>query len=443
MKKKKLVSMLLMATMCFSMLTGCGDTAEESGSSTPQSSQNESSNAGEETPVESGGSANGWDYSGVDSLANPDVKLVTYWDLDDASQAAVEAFEAKYGGTVTIEIISHARCMTFIPDAMATGDIMDLVFAEGDINMPSFVLKDYYLPIDQYLNYDACDEQSLNLFQYRDQHYVFTNAAISQPYMVLYNKTIFEEEGMKTPVELYDDGEWTYDKFLEYMVYFTRDNDGDGENDQWGLGPGFKYQNFGFANGAFPIYEVGNGELACGIDSEECLEWYEFLNKFGESYIGCPGDSDWLESRLCVMRSEAGPGVVINESYGSTDEFDFVPIPTYDGSPASTPMWDTGWAIVNGCPNPEGAAVLANMICEYKMAGYEDELAAKYTDVQIERYKSMVANGIPQKRISYSGIDIYADQNNAIDGMPPQTVVETHKSRLEAEIAAYNEALKQ
>lgn len=468
--KRKLVSTFLAATLCAAMLAGCGDSPQNSGStssdsgSSQQESQEESqqsseaeessvteSTGGEESSEQSGEESGGqaaaggdWHYTNVDSLENPNVTVCLYWDPNEFEQAAISEFEAKYGGKVTVEVVGWNKGANAIMTAMATGDIPDLVFTEGNARFPLDAANELYQPIDAYLDYDVCDQASADAFLYRGGHYVYTNNAITAPYLIIYNATVFEEEALETPTELFDKGEWTYDKFLEYMAYFTRDTDGDGEIDQWGLGPRFKRQNFASANDAFPVYEVGDGKLAVGIDSENMVQYYTFLNTFGTIDTNCPGDSGWLESRACVMFSEAGPSAGLSEDYTGSDVFDFVPIPTYDGRLATTPVWDNGYAMVAGAPNPEGAAVLASMICQKTMEAYDATLASKYDENQIARYQAIMEQIVPQRRnancYQYNGqnVTVGAGESEALKGEPAQTVIETYKKQLENEVAAYN-----
>lgn len=444
MKLKKLIGTVLAATMLVSGLAACGGDTTDPTPVPTQKVEQEDNNSSvddgttntnpvvDETP----------ELLKKEKLDNPNVTIAAYWDItDEAILKAIADFEAKYGGKVTVKVVGWNKGATAIQEAMATGDMFDLVFTEGNARFPQDAIDALYQPIDEWLDYSVFDQASADAFLYKGKHYVFTNYAITSPYLVIYNKTIFEEEGMETPVELFNKGEWTYAKFLEYMEYFTRDTDNDGEIDQWGLGPRFKRQNFAFANDAFVAKEVGDGTLQACIDSEEMRQFYEFLNTFGTINTKCPGDSGWLEQRLCVMFSEAGPSAGLNRDGSSTDEFDFVPLPTYDGRLATTPVWDNGYAMVNGAPNPEGAAVLMTMIGLAKLEAYDAQLAEQYTPEQVERYLTIMEKIVPQRR-KYTGVKIEAGESEALKGEPAQTIIETYKSQIEGEVAAYNDALK-
>ena len=69
---------------------------------------------------------------------------------------------------------------------------------------------------------------------------------------VVWNKDIFSREGLPPLDELYLSGEWTYDKMEEIAVQATRDTDGDGDLDQWGIGQQ-DIAVWGFSNGANPL----------------------------------------------------------------------------------------------------------------------------------------------------------------------------------------------
>lgn len=387
-------------------------------------------------------SAEGADMLGKETLENPNVTIAAYWAISDqVILDAIAEFEAKYGGKVTVNVVGWNKGANAIQEAMTTGDMFDLVFTEGNARFPGDAVAELYQPIDQWLDYSAFDKASVDAFLYKGEHYVFTNYAITQPYLLIYNKTIFEEEGLETPTDLFNAGEWTYAKFLEYCEYFTRDNDGDGALDQWGIGPRYKNQNFGYANDGIIVKEIEGGKLAANIDAEEVKQYYEFLAEFQRINKEACQEVN-LAGRLHVMYSEAGPSAGVPTAEESTDEFDFVPLPTYDGRLATTPVWDNGYAMVKGAPNPEGAGVLMAMIGKAKMEAYDAQLKEKYTEEQVERYYTIMSKIVPQQR-KYTGVTVNAGEGDARNGVPAQTIVETYKTQLEEQVATYNAALEQ
>ena len=87
---------------------------------------------------------------------------------------------------------------------------------------------------------------------------------------VVFNKTLLEREGLPSPYDLMDAGVWDFDAFKEIALKATRDANGDGEIDQWGLTFGqwghpepYVLQRqaiwFAMANGASLVEEQGGG----------------------------------------------------------------------------------------------------------------------------------------------------------------------------------------
>ena len=76
--------------------------------------------------------------------------------------------------------------------------------------------------------------------------------AVEATYPLAFNKQMLENNNLEDPRDLYARGEWTWDKFIEYLKVLTQDTDGDGKIDQYGYG-GFIKETFGelvMSNGA-------------------------------------------------------------------------------------------------------------------------------------------------------------------------------------------------
>lgn len=68
-----------------------------------------------------------------------------------------------------------------------------------------------------------------------DKSYLFTGNALNcGAYPLGFNKTMLDEANLENPQDLYDRGEWTWEKFREYCRILTKDTDGDNNIDQWG-----------------------------------------------------------------------------------------------------------------------------------------------------------------------------------------------------------------
>ena len=146
MKKKVLLSTVLVAAMVTGMLTGCGDTPANNDSSVsdqpvssqpseqPSDSSEEGSEVSDAGSGNEGGSADWTSLLEIDTLENPNVVLDHYWNpdgRDSFEMAAIQRYEEKYGaGTVTVNTIGWNGGITALQSELASNEVCDLIFTE-------------------------------------------------------------------------------------------------------------------------------------------------------------------------------------------------------------------------------------------------------------------------------------------------------------------------
>ena len=130
-----------------------------------------------------------------------------------------------------------------------------------------------------------------------------------------------------------------------------------------------------------------------------------------------------------------------NAILGRNEDTSFVPIPTLDGSQATTPVWDNGYAIPNGARNPEAGAVLAAMILDEYAKGLHAEQELYMTADELTLYYDCMSKTIPQRKNNdlYEGVTMDYGEEEAKAGTPAATIVDTYKSVVEKEVEDYNE----
>jgi|GEM_PF-582600 len=100
--------------------------------------------------------------------------------------------------------------------------------------------------------------------------------------IIVWNKALFEAENLPSLYELMESKEWTWDKMREIAQKATRDTDGDGVIDQWGIGgQGIRhYQrtiaSFAVANNASPVITV-DGKVKADITNPDFVAAVEFM----------------------------------------------------------------------------------------------------------------------------------------------------------------------
>ena len=171
---------------------------------------------------------------------DPDAEIILRVGTGDSGeglnphQEIIARFEAQNPDIlVQLEAVAgqdyYARLLTQI----AAGDAPD-VMQIGDDAVPMFVGKGAFAPLDEYIAGAYPLDTSVYLpgvlkpGQWDGQQYLLPKDY--SPLGVYYNKAIFDQFGVPYP----EDG-WTWDDLLQTAQALTKDTDGDGTTDIWGI----------------------------------------------------------------------------------------------------------------------------------------------------------------------------------------------------------------
>ena len=443
MKKKFLA--VMMAITCTLSLAACGGDTPDEGSSAPGKSGAESKSEGgtNEGGSAEEGNADG-DSSGTasalpDSLENAD--LVIVWDTTEEAWnntlqedpdafnliwSTKAAFEEKYGGTVTVIGVGWGEQQGQVISMVNSGEVCDLAQAH-DQNFPTYGAKHVVQDISKYvdLNDDFWFDSTTKAFTFGGVPYAV--GADAAPVVISYNKTLFSQAGIKTPMEYFKEGKWNWDTFREAALALTGDTDGDGTNDVYGFGwwDSFYVQMLN-ANGIVGInYEAENG-VGSNYTTTQATEAFTFLQDgyIKDKFIQIPdGDkfiSDYKSGKL-AMTCEYGFAAIT--AYECDYEIEWAPLPT--GPSGET--YDCGGSLTGFCipatsKNPEGAAVFARMAYEMLHEWQNNTRIALYGQEQVDLMNTL------SEHINFApiGIEKYWDANWTIfsglkDGIPVST----------------------
>lgn len=97
-----------------------------------------------------------------------------------------------------------------------------------------------------------------------------------------FNKTLFQREGLPDPYDLFFRGQWTWDKMLEIAKKATKDTNGDGVIEQWGLVDGgwdFR-EGMIYSNGG-ELVKLVNGKPVFSANSPAAIEALTFFQDLG------------------------------------------------------------------------------------------------------------------------------------------------------------------
>ncbi len=198
---KKLVSILMAAAMTTTILAGCSGGAD---SKAPASS----AAGGEGTTAASSGSST-------------ELKIAMWGDEARATayKETLAPFCEANNCTVTIDLIPISDYFDKLASQLSAGTAPD-VFWLADAKEATFIQGGWCVNLRDKLEadpeYDLADfyTDAINSTDYGD------GGIYGVPFSfgaraIFYNKTLFEEAGVKTPQECVDDGTWTYETMFD------------------------------------------------------------------------------------------------------------------------------------------------------------------------------------------------------------------------------------
>lgn len=269
------------------------------------------------------------------------------------------------------------------------------VLNDGVNNNPKFAIKGITQPLNDYVNLENPNlhlNTMNSVFCYGGDYYVAvseTNVAA-----VYYNKYLFDNAGLTTPTELYENGNWNWTTFVDAAKKLTSEKD-----NRAGFACNYPYILFG-ANGTSVLKLDEEFKYSLNIESEpmkHALEliqdgwytskwqhwegdpWSAFYN--GSAAMLC--DFQWVEKNI-----------IDAATYGLVDfEYGVVPVPFGpDNSEGLSPIHAAGWAIVAGSDCPHAAGILIDRLVDGH-AAYQAETNKGLPEANVALYKQLAQKG--------------------------------------------------
>lgn len=221
------------------------------------------------------------------------------------------------------------------------------------------VLKGYAQSIQSYAAADSDIFNDQTVMQYlhiegTDEDYLFQPTSnATESYCLAFNMDMIKEHNLENPQDLYDKGEWTWDKWMEYMEILTEDTDGDGAIDVWGYG-GY------WTNLLTYLLMSNNTDIAATseqhLDSPATLEVIQFIDDmYNAKGVAKPWSDTWEDNVKCYTTQQVAfwtSACWIMQTYGDSDtskiSFEVGVVP-----------WPRGYSVEEGEEYP-GLAVAGN-----------------------------------------------------------------------------------
>ena len=302
-KFKKLTALALTATMALSM-AACGSgsdgtTASGSGDTSAPSASTEASTGGSEskTPKHEGSEPRTikigtWFDIYYDST-NTDVFDDPSYNGDDefsvkSSQMELDKLhqvEEKYNIKLEFVNLTYEGITESINTSVLSGKPdCDIYMVNSELGIPA-IANGYAIKLEDVLPADADVLTTQNYLKgvklqgIDGTYFMLQELGEGVPagtYPLAFNKQMLEDAGLEDPNALYARGEWTWDKWREYLLKLTQDKDGDGVTDVYGFGTRYDFllDGLNFSNGTTMM----NGKQE-NLSSKEVGETLDFINK--------------------------------------------------------------------------------------------------------------------------------------------------------------------
>ncbi len=304
--KKKVLSILLAGCMSMGILAGCSTTTvEEAGEATP--AEPAADTAAAETSSE----------SSTETLAgegDETIHVFLYMQEHEKEiyQKLIDEFVEEHKDQVkevVFEVTTQDEYNQKMIANMTANDMPD-VFYVGPAAVRSYVDNGYILPLDKYVD-DATIKSiwgtTQEIYRY-DGKNIGTGSLYAFPkdlscFAFAYNQDLFDAAGLEYPDP---EKPYTYDEFVEVCKALTKDTDGDGEVDQWGVACADQWgmTPILYSNGVkFLNDDMTKVNVANNPQLTEALTFYTDLTKNGltpsvEQDTALGGYQRWLDGQV-------------------------------------------------------------------------------------------------------------------------------------------------
>lgn len=323
--------------------------------------------------------------SGISFAQNADISVfrpaVNPRNKDDQMVRAGTEYTKKTGGKVKYIISDWGNWQSKILSSLAAGEPIDVVFGR-DADFPRFYTKGYVQPVDGYVDLTKPYINKTGMdaaFKYGGKYYLASHETSNHPWIIIYNKSLMEEEGIALkdqPLALYERGEWTWAKLRELAMKLTKDTSGSGKIDRWGFGNWYT-RGFVYMNGSSFAVNQKDGNQKLNFEDPRFMEALQFLadaKKEGWYMQDNSIIATGVPRRTVVMSMERQyfPATLITQT---RDELAYAPLPRGPGVKDSVHIYETdGYGIGNGSTKQKFAGQFIDICLE---TWYKDDLQGR------------------------------------------------------------------
>lgn len=302
-------------------------------------------------------------------LANPNLTYFGYYDMRVAGDVkpAVKLFEETYGGKIDYIPCTWDERIDKLQILISSGDSPDLVDKE-DTTFPLLISKNVYEDLTDYIDLSQPQwegfDNLISQYEWQGRHCYYPWFATALCDYVYYSNTRFEEFGIKTPREYYDEGEWTWDAFKETMTKFV-DASPEGTVGVYG-----NITTDMICSTGTPLVGISDGKIINNMKSAEVDRAMTFLEDLCRQGLTAKKEGYWgneikplITGSACYLSYGQYQYESLSKEKFAEYDVDFVPFPRDPDADDYYYMVSTfGYLVPTGSKNVEGAAAFIDMI---------------------------------------------------------------------------------
>jgi ABC-type glycerol-3-phosphate transport system substrate-binding protein len=357
MKLRKILALVMATTLLATVVTGCGGSGDKDKNG-DESNKTEATGweamFGEEyVKARADYEAEHNPYDIPEELKGTTVKIATWIDHTTTEAAWImENFEKDTGIKVEWVQIPQGTYFQQLSQMVAAGNAPD-IYVENNEFFP--MTLQISKPLDEVSSIDLNDpiwDTGYAEFTTFGDHYYQLNAKNSvwqTTNLVYYNKKAMEDNGLLTPQDYIDAGEWTWDNMLNIM----REYDQLGDRYSGGQLPP---ETLATTLGTSIMY-MKDGKFVSGLNDAGLATAYKtYLQTLDEGIYNANAATNMIKGTV---------GLYITDSYGlkqtgyfkgiDEDVLGFAPIPEKEGEENYTSSHYRAYGILSGSKNPEAA----------------------------------------------------------------------------------------
>ncbi|SEN70698.1 ABC-type glycerol-3-phosphate transport system, substrate-binding protein [Amphibacillus marinus] len=187
----------------------------------------------------------------------------------------------------TVEIGWDDWVGNYIRSTLGGDPIADIVHVLSPALYPNLISNGIVYPVSDLgvIDYDDIkwSQAAKDASEYEGKYYSLTPNGIDMRDAIFWNKTLFDDLGLPDLYELYENGEWTWEKMMEIADQATRDTDNDGETDIFGFAAENLAWKLIYANGYESITKTDDG-IEIDMNDETVVEALEFFSDVNNSF---------------------------------------------------------------------------------------------------------------------------------------------------------------